>query len=69
MPKLQNLRAIRERAALSQDELAERAGIARHNVSRLENGQAAQYKTLRKLAAALDVTPGELIGDPPATLD
>lgn len=68
MPKLPSLRAYRERAMLSQDELAQRAGIARHNVSRLENGQAAQYATVRKLAEALGVEPHALVGDPTAAL-
>lgn len=71
MPKLPNLRTIRERHALSQDELAQRAGVVQHTISRIENGQAAQHATARKLAAALDVTPEQLqamtVNDAPAS--
>jgi DNA-binding Xre family transcriptional regulator len=57
------LRRARIRRALSQAELADTAGINRMTVSRLElgRGEAVQAATLRKLAGALDVEPGDLI--------
>jgi transcriptional regulator with XRE-family HTH domain len=56
------LRRLRRRAALSQRELAERAGITQETVSRLEHGHhAARGSTLRRLAKALGVQPHELI--------
>jgi transcriptional regulator with XRE-family HTH domain len=56
------LRQIRRRAALSQQELAERAGTTQETISRLERGHhAARGRTLRGLAAALGVDPSELM--------
>ena len=66
MVKLTNLRAIRERQALSQAELADRAGISRVSVVRIENGDAEPYpSTTRKLAAALGVAPADLMEPAP----
>jgi transcriptional regulator with XRE-family HTH domain len=62
MAKLTRLRAIRERAALTQRELAEQAGITYVQISRLERGEAEPYPaTARKLAAALGVRPADLM--------
>ena len=62
MAKLTRLRAIRERAALTQRELAEQAGITPVQVSRIERGEAEPYpSTVRKLAAVLKVKPAELM--------
>ena len=62
MAKLTRLRAIRERAALSQRELAELAGITPVQISRIERGEAEPYATtVRKLAAALKVQPADLM--------
>jgi len=59
---LGRLRAVRERKMLSTGELAERAGIAKTTVLDLEHGRtAAHLRTARKLAAALEVDPAELI--------
>ncbi len=56
------LRRLRREAALSQEELAERAGVWQETISRLERGlHAAQGRTLRGLAAALGVEPKELM--------
>ena len=56
------LREVRERMFVTQVELAERSGISRANISRLENGlQRPRISTVRKLAAALGVEPDELI--------
>ncbi len=44
------------------EELAERAGVGRNTVWRLEHGvMGAQPRTIRKLAAALEVEPEELV--------
>jgi len=55
------LRVIRERAFLTQAELAEAAGISLITLNRLENGkQKPSFKTIRKLAEALGVKPGDI---------
>jgi transcriptional regulator with XRE-family HTH domain len=60
--KLTRLRAIRERKALSQRELAAKAGVSPVTVARIETGQDEPYpSTVRKLAAALGVEPAELM--------
>jgi len=64
MPKLGRLRELRDRAMLSQEELAGRARISRATVADLETGKrGAQAATGRKLAEALGVSPGELVGE------
>jgi|SRR5829696_7665908 len=61
MRKLVNLRELRERAALSQGELADRAGISKNAVGQLERGDFnPRPATVRRLAQALDVSPEEL---------
>jgi transcriptional regulator with XRE-family HTH domain len=50
------LRKAREQAGLSQQALAERAGIPRNQVVRAERGENITLDTLRKLAAHLPVT-------------
>ena len=58
----QKLRALRRQAALSQAELAERAGTTQETISRLECGHhSARGRTLRKLAEALGVEPQVLM--------
>ena len=60
----QQLKDMRVRRAMSQDDLAEKAGVGLNTVNRLErNHTEPRPSTLRKLAEALDVDPGELIGD------
>lgn len=59
------LRRVRLGNNMQQKELSRLTDIARPNLSRLENGgQAAQWRTVRKLAKVLDCTPYELIEDP-----
>ena len=56
------LRRLRREAALSQRELADRAGTTQETISRLERGHhAARGSTLRKLAEALGVKPKDLM--------
>lgn len=59
--KLSRLRAIRERKALTQDELAEMAGVSRQTVVKIEGGLEPRPPTIRKLAAALGVDPADLM--------
>jgi transcriptional regulator with XRE-family HTH domain len=61
MMVLKGLRQIRERAALTQEELAEKAGLTRVAVTRLEGGTPARPSTTRRLAKALRVRPVDLI--------
>ena len=64
MPRLIRLRELRLRAALTQLELAERAGVARTTIVRLEQGDPNVLPTtLRKLARALKVRPTDLWED------
>ncbi len=59
--KLPGLLRMRLRAALTQAQLAQRAGILRPTVTRLENGKDARVSTLRKLADALACEPDDLM--------
>jgi len=56
------LRSVRERLFVTQEELAERTGMSRATISRIESGQQRpRISTVRKLAAALGVSPEALI--------
>lgn len=54
---LANLTAARKRSGLTQEEVAEKAGIWRTNLSRIENGesQALTPYTVKKLAKAYEI--------------
>jgi transcriptional regulator with XRE-family HTH domain len=57
------LRLLRLRAVMSQEQLADRSGVARDTISKLETGQRRAYpSTIRKLALGLDVRPQMLMG-------
>ena len=57
------LRLLRMRAVMSQEQLADRSGVARDTISKLETGQRRAYpSTIRKLALGLDVRPQMLMG-------
>jgi transcriptional regulator with XRE-family HTH domain len=59
------LREWRMRAALSQEELAARCGIAYQTIGRIESGRhLPRPSTLRKLASALGVEPSQLFTNP-----
>jgi len=61
------LRAWREHRTLTQQELANRAGVARRTIVGLEAGSRRPHpSTLRALAAALGATPAQLRRVPPA---
>lgn len=59
---LPRLREVRLRRLLTQEELAARSGVSSATISLLELGnRTAAVATARKLAAALDVDPAELM--------
>lgn len=59
--QLTNLRELRRRKALTQQELADLAGIHRVTVARIESGaDQPEAATIRKLAQALSVDPADL---------
>jgi DNA-binding XRE family transcriptional regulator len=63
MIMLKKLRYFRERAALTQRELAEKARLTRVSVVRIEAGRPARPTTTRRLARALGVEAHELMGE------
>ena len=64
LPKLSALRTIRESQFLTQEELAELAGVTRVTVSRIEQQSLEpRFSTIKKLARALKVQPAELVGE------
>ena len=60
----EKLKQARTRRLLTQDELAEKAGVSQSTVANIERNNAEpQFRTIRKLAKALDVDPTELLGE------
>jgi transcriptional regulator with XRE-family HTH domain len=60
----EKLKEARIRRLLTQEELAEKAGVSAATVVNIErNNQEPHFRTIRKLAKALDVDPTELLGD------
>jgi transcriptional regulator with XRE-family HTH domain len=58
------LKTLRVRRALTQQELADRAGVSSNTLNRIELNKAEPHmSTLRKLAKALGVDPSELVGE------
>ncbi len=59
MGKLKELRRLR---AMSQQELADAAGVGRNTISRIERGETgAQGRTLRRVAEVLGVDVAQLV--------
>ncbi len=59
---VEKFRELRRRRVLTMDELAEKAGVGRNTIWRLEHGvMGAQPRTIRKLARALGVEPEDLV--------
>lgn len=64
------LKAWREFRGLTQGKLAELAGTNHNMIGYLENGERGlSAKWLRKLAAALETTPGMILDHDPEDLD
>lgn len=60
-----NIRRLRRAAGLSQEQLAEQAGITQQHLSGLERGgQNPTVLTLAQLAQALGASVVDLVGDP-----
>ncbi len=58
------LREVRTRRLLTQDELAEKASVSQSTIANIERNNAEpQFRTIRKLAKALDIDPTELLGE------
>ncbi|MGF1470292.1 MAG: helix-turn-helix domain-containing protein [Rubrobacteraceae bacterium] len=56
------LREIRTKRLLTQEELAERAGVSPSTVVNIErDNREPHFRTIRKLAKALDVEPAEFL--------
>jgi transcriptional regulator with XRE-family HTH domain len=59
---LPGLRPARQRLGLTQRQLAARAAVGQGTITKLERSERGAYpKTLQKLAAALGVSPAELV--------
>ena len=60
----ERLRKARTRRLLTQQELAEKAGVSPSTIVNIERDQAEpHFRTIRKLAKALDVEPTSLLGE------
>ncbi len=61
---MSELRRLRRARGLSQEALAEKSGVSAFTITELERGKRQSYPaTLAKLAAALDVTISQLMGE------
>ena len=59
----EKLKEARTRRLLTQEELAEKAGVSHSTIVNIErNNQEPHFRTIRKLAEALDVDPTTLLG-------
>ena len=59
---VERLKELRTLRALSQQELADAAGVERNTISRIERGETGAHgRTLRRLAKALGVGVEELV--------
>jgi transcriptional regulator with XRE-family HTH domain len=58
------LRQARQRALLTQEELAARADVQPLTISRIETDKVEpRFRTIRRLADALGMDPKELVGE------
>jgi len=63
------IRSTRELRGLSQEKLAEYAGINNSFLSQVERGlKAPSFRTLHAIAAGLEITLGQLFADEEATI-
>jgi len=58
-----SLKVLREKKRMTQDELAEKSGVSRVTISKLESGaqRVTTNTTIIKLARALNVDAGDLL--------
>jgi transcriptional regulator with XRE-family HTH domain len=62
MVRLTRLKDVRQRKALTQQQLADRAGVNRVTIARIEGGKDEPFPTtVRKVADALGIDPEELL--------
>jgi transcriptional regulator with XRE-family HTH domain len=62
MPRVPNLKRIRNEYPLTVRELGEKSGVSYDTITKVENGhREARPSTIRKLAEALGVEPRELM--------
>jgi transcriptional regulator with XRE-family HTH domain len=60
----ERLKKARTRKLLTQEELAEKAGVSPSTIVNIERDQAEPHiSTMRKLAKALEIDPAELVGE------
>ncbi len=59
-----NIRVIRERLGLSQEEFASRCGISRTSIARYERGEAPSASNAKKIADACSVSIDDIMGAP-----
>jgi len=60
----EKVRETRKRKLLTQEQLADKAGVGVNTIIRIERNQVEPHsRTIRKLAAALGVAPADLIED------
>ncbi len=58
----ERLKEVRTRRLLTQEELAEKAGVSAATIVNVErNNQEPHFRTIRKLAKALGVEPEDLV--------
>lgn len=62
---MEAIRNFREKAALTQEELAERSGFSRSTIINYESGKRSpRLEDLKMIAAALGCTVADLAGNP-----
>ncbi|HEU5343166.1 MAG TPA: helix-turn-helix transcriptional regulator [Ktedonobacterales bacterium] len=59
------LRQWRRHRLLTQSELADKAGVTKGTIIRIEAGGYMNYGNIRAIAEALDTTPQQLLAGPP----
>jgi transcriptional regulator with XRE-family HTH domain len=60
----EKLKKLRKQRVWLIGDLAEKSGVHRNIISKLENGKGGAYpETIRKLAETLGVEPAELVGE------
>jgi transcriptional regulator with XRE-family HTH domain len=57
------IRSLRQAQGLTQKQLSARSDVNAASISRIENGLTPRVDALVRLARALDVDPGLLVGD------